>query len=105
MVMACALDHSLTLPLHDLPPLSIIPGPIPIPSNECTGKAEVMVMACAFGNSLTLPLAYLEALLSGPALDRAMGYTALTALAWAPLMWGLGQALLLGPSAAQSGQR
>ena len=54
-------------------------------------------MACAFGNSLTLPLAYLDALLSGPALERAVGYTALTALAWAPLMWGLGQALLISP--------
>lgn len=72
---------------------------------RCAGKTEVVIMACAFGNSLTLPLAYLDALLSGPAFERAVGYTALTALAWAPLMWGLGQALLIGPtSEPQQGQ-
>ena len=54
-----------------------------------------MTAACAFGNSLTLPLAFLAALVPvGPAFDRAAGYTALCALAWAPLMWAFGHQLL-----------
>lgn len=56
----------------------------------------MITATCAFGNSLTLPLAFLAALLptGGAAFDRAAGYTALCALAWAPLMWAFGHQLL-----------
>ena len=59
------------------------------------GSRQLITAACAFGNSLTLPLAFLAALVPpGAAFDRAAGYTALCALAWAPLMWALGHQLL-----------
>ena len=63
----------------------------------------MVVLASAFGSTFTLPTMFLSQMLPAAAADRALGYLALVLLAWSPLLWSIGPAIVKGPGRSSSG--
>lgn len=66
------------------------------------GLSSICTLACSFGSTFTLPVVFLSNMLPGAAADRALGYLALVLLAWSPLLWSVGPAIVKAAGSSSS---